>query len=276
MDDDNFDLSNHREYDRVIDCYEPPSDINASNKVADVNVTHEEASFEGDQHVQKQVEEERFSADILSRDVNDEEQLATENVGSKQCADNQVEEHAAHDPSRKVADDNATRKETTGECDKHVQQQGADDQVVGTEKHASSCSLESDIGQGNLFDGALAICKEVLGGDTQEIVTTVEVETSCVSIDTTQKVSYDAELNEGRVEKNLPDNTPMLLDVGAQLNEVGIADIEKGMQPGETTAEDKRQERLEAAQKEFSKLMQLYQKGEIHLFTPVGSQIDII
>ncbi|XP_070026030.1 uncharacterized protein [Nicotiana sylvestris] len=203
MDDDNFDLSNHREYDRVIDCYEPPSDINdASDKVADVNATHEEATFEGDQHIQ-----------------------------------NQVEEHAAHDPSRKVVDDNATRKEATGECDEHVQQQGADDQVVGTEKHASSCSLESDIGQGNLFDGVLAICKEILGGDTQEIVTTVEFETSCASIDTTQKVSDDAELNEGRVEKNLLENTPMLLYVGAQLNEAGNANIEK--------------ERLEAAQKEF-------------------------
>ncbi|XP_070005793.1 uncharacterized protein [Nicotiana sylvestris] len=276
MDDGNFDLSNHREYDRVIDCYELPSDINAvddsSDKVTDVNATCEEATFEGDQHVQKQVEEERSSADILSRDGNDEEQLATENVGSKQCAYNQVEEHAAHDRSRKVADANATRKEAAGECDELVQQQGADDQVVGTEKHTSSCSLESDIVQGNLFDGALAICKEILGGDTQEIVTTVEVETSCASIDTTQKVYDDAKLNEGRVEKNLPENTPMLLDVDAQLNEAGNADIEKGMQPGETTAEDKRQERLEAAQKEFGELMQLYQKEEIHLFTHVGSQ----
>ncbi|XP_019224700.1 PREDICTED: uncharacterized protein LOC109206335 [Nicotiana attenuata] len=240
--------------------------VNKSNemdddKVADINATHEEAAFEGDQHVHEQAEEERSSADRLSRDGNDEEQLATENVGSKQCADNQVEEDAAHDPSRKVADDNATRKEAAGECDEHVQQQGADDQVVGTEKHAPSCSLESDIGQGNLCD-------------TQEIVTTAEVETSCASIDTTQKHSDDAELNEGRVEKNLPQNIPMLLDVGAQLNEAGNADIEKGMQPGETTAEDKRQEILEAAQKEFGELMQQYQKGKIHLFTTVGSQTD--
>ncbi|XP_070008504.1 uncharacterized protein [Nicotiana sylvestris] len=237
MDDGNFDLSNHREYDRVIDCYEHPSDINgvddASDKVADVNATREEAASEGDQHVQKQVEEERSSADILSRDRNYEEQLATANVGSKQCADNQVEEHAAHDPSRKVADDNATRKEAAGECDEYVQQQGADDQVV------------------------------------------VEVETSCASIDTTQKVFDDAELNEGRVEKNLPQNTPMLLDVGAQLNETGNVDIEKGMQSGKTTTEDKRQERLEAAQKEFGELIQLYQKGEIHLFTHVGSQTSV-
>ncbi|XP_070011284.1 uncharacterized protein [Nicotiana sylvestris] len=211
MDDGNFYLSNHREYDRVINCYKHPLNINvvddASDKVADVNATREEAAFEGDQHVKKQVEEERSSANILSKDGNDEEQLATENVGSKQYADNQVEEHVAHDPSRKVADDNATRKEAIVEYDEHVQQQGADDQVVGTEKHASSCSLESDIGQGNLFDGALAICKEILGGDTQKIITTVEVETSCASIDTTQKVSDDAELNEGRIEKNLPQNS---------------------------------------------------------------------
>ncbi|XP_070009545.1 uncharacterized protein [Nicotiana sylvestris] len=211
MDDCNFDLSNHREYDRVNEC----------------NATREETTFEGDQHVQEQVEEERSSTDRLSRDENDEEQLSTENVGSKQVADNQVvytEEHVTHDPSHKVADDNATRKETTVECDKHVQQQGgeeqssvyrlskdgsdeeltteksADDQVVGTEKYTPSCGLESDIGKGNLFgdgdqapvgnleqkasdvsstigkddrfDGALAICMEILGGDTQEIVTT--------------------------------------------------------------------------------------------------------
>lgn len=34
-------------------------------------------------------------------------------------------------------------------------------------------------------------------------------------------------------------------------------------------------ERLEAAQKEFGELMQLYQKGEIHLFTHVGSQTGV-
>lgn len=60
----------------------------------------------------------------------------------------------------------------------------------------------------------------------------MEVETSCASIDTTQKLSDDAELNEGRVEKNLPENTPMLLHVGSQLNEAVNADIDKGMQPG--------------------------------------------
>ncbi|XP_070029499.1 uncharacterized protein [Nicotiana sylvestris] len=106
------------------------------------------------------------------------DRLSTENVGSKQVADNQVvyiEEHATHDPSHKVADDNATRKEAAVECDEHVQQQGGeeqssvyrlskdgndeelttekgvDDQVVGTGKHAPSCALESDIGKGNLF-----------------------------------------------------------------------------------------------------------------------------
>ncbi|OIS96598.1 hypothetical protein A4A49_17042 [Nicotiana attenuata] len=67
----------------------------------------------------------------------------------------------------------------------------------------------------------------------------------------------------------------MLLDVGAQLNEAGTTDIDKGMQPGETTAEDKCQERLNATQKEFGELIQLYEKGGIHLFTPVGSQTGV-
>nr|XP_016477583.1 PREDICTED: uncharacterized protein LOC107799033 isoform X1 [Nicotiana tabacum] len=79
----------------------------------------------------------------------------------------------------------------------------------------------------------------------------MEVENICASIDTTQKLSDNAKLNEDRVEKNLPENTPMLLDIGAQLNEARIVDIDKGMQPVETTTEDKRQERLNAAQKEF-------------------------
>ncbi|XP_070004931.1 uncharacterized protein [Nicotiana sylvestris] len=280
MDDGNFDLSNHREYDRGNDCYEHPSNINvvdnALDKVADVNITREETTFVGDQHVQEQFEEERPSADRLSRDGNDEAQLSTENIGSKQGAYNQVvetEEHNAHDTLCKVTDDNATHKEAAVEVDEHVQQQGveeqssvcrqskdgndeelitekgSDDQVFGTEKHAPSCPLESDIGK-------------------------VEVETSCASIDTTQKLSDDAELNEDRVEKNLPEDTPMLLDVGSQMNKAVNADIDKGMQPREITTEDKRQERLEAAQKEFGELMQLYEKGEIHIFTPVVSQTD--
>ncbi|XP_019225248.1 PREDICTED: uncharacterized protein LOC109206840 [Nicotiana attenuata] len=207
MGDGNFDLSKHREYDRMNDCYEHPS------------------AFEGDQHVQEEFEERRSTADRLSRDVNDEAHLSTENIGSKQGADNQVvetEEHTAHDALCKVADDNATHNEAAVEGVEHVQQhggeeqssvcrqskggkKGADDQVVGTEKHAPSCALESDIGK-----GALAICKELVGGDTHEIVTTVEVETSCSS---TQKLSNDAQLNEGRVEKNLPENTAMVIAV---------------------------------------------------------------
>nr|XP_016469804.1 PREDICTED: uncharacterized protein LOC107792126 [Nicotiana tabacum] len=298
MDDGNFDLSNYREYDRVNDCYEHPSDINdiddASDKVIDVNATREEVAFEGDQHVQEQVEEERSSADRLSRDGNDEAELSTENIGSKQGADNQVvetEEHTAHDALRKIAEDNATRKEAVVEGDEHVQQQGgeeqssvcrqskdgndeevttekgADDQVVGTEKHAPSCALESDMQK--------AICLAMEIKHLLKIITTVEVETNCASIDTTQKLSDDVELNEGRVEKNLPENTPMLLDIGSQLNEAENADIEKDMQPGETTGEDKRQERLEAAQKEFGELMQLYEKGEIHIFTLVASKTGV-
>ncbi|XP_070014917.1 uncharacterized protein [Nicotiana sylvestris] len=142
MDERNFDLSNHREYDRMNDCYEHPS------------------AFEGDQHVQEQVEEECSSADRLSRDGNDKAQLSTENIGSNQVV--VTEEHIARDALRKVVDDNATHKEATVEGDEHVQQQGgeeqssvcrqskdgndeeltiekgADDQVVGTEKHAPS------------------------------------------------------------------------------------------------------------------------------------------
>ncbi|XP_070004317.1 uncharacterized protein [Nicotiana sylvestris] len=283
------------------------------NHFVEVNATREEVAFEGDQHVQEQVEEERSSANRLSRDGNDEAELSTENIGSKKGADNQVvetEEHTAHDVLHKVADDNATRKEAEqssvcrhskdGNDEELTTEKGADDQVVGTEKHA----LESDIAKGKLFGdgdqalvgtlelkasdvsstiwkgdrygGALTICKELLGGDTQEIVTTVEVETSCASIDTTQKLSNDGELNEGRVEKNLPENTPMLLDVGSQFNEAENVDIEKGMQPGKTTVEDKRQERLEAAQKEFGELMQLYEKEKIHKFTHVALQTDQI
>nr|XP_016458707.1 PREDICTED: uncharacterized protein LOC107782345 [Nicotiana tabacum] len=182
MDDGNFDLSNHREYDRGNDCYEHPSDINvvddALDKVADVNATREETTFVGDQHVQEQFEEERPSADRLSRDGNDEAQLSTENIGSKQGAYNQVvetEEHNAHDALCKVADDNATHKKAAVKGDEHAQQQGgeeqsnvcrqskdgndeelttekgSDDQVVGTEKHAPSCPLVSDIEKGNLF-----------------------------------------------------------------------------------------------------------------------------
>ncbi|XP_070026646.1 uncharacterized protein [Nicotiana sylvestris] len=297
MDDGNFDLSNHRQYDRMNDCYEHLSDINvvddASHKVADVNAIRGEAAFEGDQHIQEQVEEERSSIGRLNRDGNNEEQLSTENVGSKQGTDNQVvdtEEYVAHDASHKVTDDNATRKEAAVEGDEHVQQQvgekdgndeklttekGADDQVVDTEKSCTELCFGKTIRKDYRYAKTLAICKELVGEDTQEISTTVEVETSCASIDTTQKLSNDVELNEDRVEKNLAENTPMLLDVGAQSNEAGTDDIDKGMEPGETTAEDKRQERLDAAQKEFGELMQLYQKGEIHLFTHVGSQTDI-
>uniref|UniRef100_A0A1U7YIR9 Uncharacterized protein LOC104247496 n=1 Tax=Nicotiana sylvestris TaxID=4096 RepID=A0A1U7YIR9_NICSY len=239
-------------------------------KVADVNATREETTFVGDQHVQEQFEEERPSADRLSRDGNDEAQLSTENIGSKQGADNQVvetEEHNAHDALCKVADDNATHKEAAVKGDEHAQQQGgeeqsnvcrqskdgndeelttekgSDDQVVGTEKHAPSCPLVSDIekelkasdvsstiGKDDQYAVLLAICKELLGGDTQEIVTT--------------------------------ENTPILLDVGSQLNEAVNADIDKGI--------DK--ERLETTQKEFGELMQLYEKGEIHIFTHVASQ----
>lgn len=116
------------------DCYEHLSDINAVHdalhKVIDENATREEATFEGNQHVQEQEEEERSSVDRLSRDRNDE-QLSTENVGSKQGADNQVvdiEEHIAHDASHKVADDNATREKAALEGDEHVQQQVGEEQ----------------------------------------------------------------------------------------------------------------------------------------------------
>lgn len=111
---------------------------------------------------------------------------------------------------------------------------------VGTLELTSS-DVSSTIGKDNRFVEALAICKELVGEDTQEIVT-MEVENICASIDTTQKLSDNAKLNEDRVEKNLPENTPMLLDIGAQLNEARIVDIDKGMQPVETTTEDKRQD----------------------------------
>ncbi|XP_070002471.1 uncharacterized protein [Nicotiana sylvestris] len=129
IDDVNFDMSNHREYDKMNECYEHLLDINVvddvSHKVVDANATREEVAFEGDQHVQEQVEEERSSADRLSRDGNEEEKLSIENVGSKHGADNQVvysEEHVAHDVSHKVADDNATCKEAAVEGNEHVQQ----------------------------------------------------------------------------------------------------------------------------------------------------------
>ncbi|XP_019266232.1 PREDICTED: uncharacterized protein LOC109243711 [Nicotiana attenuata] len=152
MDDGNCDLMSYRQYDRMNDSFEHLSDINvvhdASHKVADENATREEAAFEGDQHVQEQVEEERSSVDRLSRDGNDEH-LSTENVGSKQGADDQVvdtEEHAAHDASHKVADENATREEATLEGDQHVQQQ------VG-EEHSSVDRLSKDGNDEELSDG---------------------------------------------------------------------------------------------------------------------------
>ncbi|OIT31993.1 hypothetical protein A4A49_11974 [Nicotiana attenuata] len=137
-----------------------------------------------------------------------------------------------------------------------------------------------DIAKGNLFgdgDHAPVATEELTSSD---VCTTIEkgncgVENSCASIDTTQTLSDDAELNEDRIEKILQENTPMLLDVAAQLNETGGVDIDKGMQPGETTVEDKRQERLNAAQKEIGELIRLYEKGEIHLFTPIGTQTGI-
>ncbi|XP_019256344.1 PREDICTED: uncharacterized protein LOC109234736 [Nicotiana attenuata] len=257
MDDGNFDLSNPREYDRMNDYYEHPSDTNAvddaSDKVADVNATREEATFEGDQHIEEQVEEECSSADRLSRDGNDEEQLSTENVGSKQ-------------------DDNATRNEAAVECDEYVQQQGGEeqssiyrlskdgnDEELTTEKGAdgNDQALESDIAKGNLFgDGD----KHLLVMIHRKLFTTVKVQTSCASIDTTQKLSDDAELNEGSVEKKPSRNNSNAPRRGAQLNEDGTADIDKGMQPGETNSGKTN--------------VKQYQKGEMHLFTPVGSQTD--
>ncbi|OIT05660.1 hypothetical protein A4A49_46850, partial [Nicotiana attenuata] len=100
----------------------------------------------------------------------------------------------------------------------------------------------------------------------------LEVETSCGSIATTQKLCDDAHLNEGKVEKTLSENTAMVVDVDSELNDAGNADIEKGMQPGESTAEDKREELLEAGRKEFGEILKQYEKGEIHIFTPVESQ----
>ncbi|XP_019256279.1 PREDICTED: uncharacterized protein LOC109234666 [Nicotiana attenuata] len=248
-----------REYDRMNDCCKNPS------------------AFEGDQNVQEQVEEQRCSVDRLSRYVNDEAHLSTENIVSEEGAHNQVfetEEHTAHDALRGEEQSNVCRQSKVGE-------KGADDQVVGTEKHAPSCASESDqapLRTLNLNDdcyaGVIAICNELLGSATQEIVTTVEVETSCGSIATTQKFSGDAQLNEGRFEKNLPENTAMVVDVGSELNDAGNADIEKGMQPGETTADDKRKELLEVGQKELGEILQQYEKGEIHIFTPVDSQTD--
>ncbi|OIT18858.1 hypothetical protein A4A49_43301 [Nicotiana attenuata] len=64
----------------------------------------------------------------------------------------------------------------------------------------------------------------------------------------------------------------MVVDVDSELNDAGNADIEKGMQPGESTAEDKREELLEAGRKEFGEILKQYEKGEIHIFTPVESQ----
>ncbi|XP_070001857.1 uncharacterized protein [Nicotiana sylvestris] len=236
MDDGIFYLSKHREYDRRNDCYKDPS------------------TFEGNQYVQKQVEEHSSSADRLSRDVNDEAHLSTENIGSKQGAHNQVvetEEHTAHDALRKVADDNATHNEAVVEGVKHVQQQSGEEQ-----SNVCRLSKGGEKGVDDQVVGVIVICNELLGGDTHEVVTTVEVETSRGSIATTQKLSDDAQLNEGRVEKNLPENTAMVVDVGSQLNDAGNTDIEKGMQPGETTAEDKRKERPEAARKELGEILQ--------------------
>ncbi|OIT18919.1 hypothetical protein A4A49_50567, partial [Nicotiana attenuata] len=68
-----------------------------------------------------------------------------------------------------------------------------------------------------------------------------EVETSCGSIATTQKLCDDAHLNEGKVEKTLSENTAMVVDVDSELNDAGNANIEKGMQPEESTTEDKRE-----------------------------------
>nr|XP_033509754.1 uncharacterized protein LOC117274528 [Nicotiana tomentosiformis] len=208
--DADFDLMNYRQYDKMNDSFEPLSDINVAHdplhKVTDENVTGEEAALEGDvqvfeevQRVEQQVEEEYTSIDRLSKDGYDE-QLSTENVGSKK---------------------------------------GSADEVVDTEEHASSCALGSDIAQGNVYgDGdhepigteeltlndvcttigkgnpfadAIAICQKILGVETQEVFITK--------------------------------NTQMLLDiVAAQLNEAGAAEIDKGMQSGETAVEDKRQD----------------------------------
>nr|XP_033509823.1 uncharacterized protein LOC117274604 [Nicotiana tomentosiformis] len=216
--DADFKLMNYRQYDRMNNSFELQSDINAAHdvlhRVADENVRGEEAALESNvqvfeevQCVEQQVEEECFSIDRLSKVVGYDEQLSTENVGSKKGADDEVvgtEKHVSTCAfGSPIAKGNVLAD--------------ADHECAGTEEHTPSY-VGTPIGKGNAFAEALVICQELLHAEIQEVVTTLEVENSGASIDTTLKLSD---------EKLLSHNTPMLPDDVTPLNEAGVAEIDK-------------------------------------------------